>query len=126
MKPSFGREGYLMIDHRASPGIPEDIARASGLDPRFAGEGKLLEQATLTCSHCKAAVVKNPMRIRERHSCVKCGGHYICDGCHAKSMEPLYQHTPFEKVKDTVLDYAARGISLGSSSDLLHSSIILP
>jgi hypothetical protein len=35
-------------------------ARLSGFDPAVAGEGKLLEHSTLTCSHCKCAVVKNP------------------------------------------------------------------
>ena len=47
------REGYLMVDHRASPGIPEDVARQIGMDPAQVKEGKLLEAATLTCSHCK-------------------------------------------------------------------------
>lgn len=101
--------GYLMVDHRASPGIPEDIARQVGYDPRLAGEGKLFEASTLTCSHCKCAVVKNPLRTRERHNCMKCGGHYICDGCAFQATLPDYTHTPFDKFVDDTLRVAALG-----------------
>lgn len=113
------REGYLMIDHRASPGIPEDIARQVGMDPKYAGEGKLLEAATLTCNHCKCVLMKNPLRVRERAACVKCGGHYICDICHAESTQPLYSHLPFEKFLDVSMNYAERGIVLGTPQELL-------
>lgn len=111
--------GYLMIDHRASPGIPEDIARKIGLDPMFAGEGKLLEAATLTCSHCKIAVVKNPFRTREREMCTKCGHHYICDFCAAEARQPDYCHLPYEKLRDETLELGARGIILGSPKELM-------
>ena len=90
--------GYLMIDHRASPGLPEDVARNVGLDPKYAGEGKLFEAATLTCSHCKCAVIKNPLRTREREFCMKCY-HYICDFCAAAARHPDYVHTTFEKIR---------------------------
>jgi hypothetical protein len=93
--------GYLMIDHRASPGLPEDIARQSGLDPKHCGEGKLFEAATLTCSHCKCSVVKNPLRTREREFCMKCY-HYICDLCAAQMRQPDYQHLPFQALVDGV------------------------
>lgn len=85
-----------MIDHRSSPGISEDIARLSGFDPSQCGEGKLFEAATLTCSHCRAAVVKNPLRTRERPFCMECH-HYICDLCAFQASKPEYVHTPFEK-----------------------------
>lgn len=107
--------GYLMVDHRASPGLPEDVARAAGYDPKFCQEGRLFEAATMTCSHCKCAVVKNPLRTRDRHSCMKCGGHYICDGCALEASLSDYQHTPFDKVIDDNLRQAA----LGSPLELL-------
>jgi hypothetical protein len=44
--------GYLMVDHRASPGLPEDVARWAGYDPKLAGEGKVYEVDTMSCSHC--------------------------------------------------------------------------
>jgi hypothetical protein len=94
--------GYLIIDHRASPGLPEDIARLSGFDPAMAGEGKLLEHSTLTCSHCKCAVVKNPLRTRAREYCPKCD-HYVCDFCYADMQHPDYTHMPFEKFSDLTM-----------------------
>jgi hypothetical protein len=61
-------EGYLMIDHRASPGLPE------------VPEGTLFEAALLTCSHCQLSMIRNPARTRERAYCTGCD-HYICDRC---------------------------------------------
>src|SRR5271157_2890741 len=100
----FGkREGYVMIDHRASPGLPEEVARRSGYDPAQCREGKLFEAASLTCAHCKVVVVKNPRRSRERASCPHCGCHYICDLCDADRFHADYVHTPFEKRWDDAL-----------------------
>lgn len=98
------REGYLLIDHQNSPGLPEDVARLSGYDPALAKEGKRFEAGTLTCSHCKSAVVKNPARTRERNYCQKCSGHYICDVCAYKASLPDYSHIPFEKLINIIND----------------------
>lgn len=111
------REGYLLVDHSASPGLPEDVARASGYDPKLAGEGKRFEAATLTCAHCKVGVVKNLFRTRERESCAKCGHHYICDYCSIASRAPDYSHMPFEKRVDLTLS-----TQLGSPSKLILST----
>ncbi len=111
--------GYLMVDHRASPGLPEDVARKVGYDPKFCQEGKLFEAATLTCSHCKCAVVKNPLRTRDRYACMKCGGHYICDGCAYQATLPDYAHTPFDKV----IDLHLKEVALGSPLELLTSTV---
>lgn len=97
MANPFRQMGYLTVDHRASPGLTADEARASGYDPRYCGEGQFFEADTLTCSHCKCVVVKNLLRTRERHSCLKCGDHYICDPCAFRATLPDYSHTPFEK-----------------------------
>lgn len=91
--------GYLIIDHSASPGIPEDIARQLHLDPRAVAEGRVMEAGTMTCAHCKCTVFKNPLRTRERGFCAKCY-HYVCDICAFKATQPDYMHTPFEKVID--------------------------
>jgi len=101
--------GYLMVDHRASPGLPEDVARQAGYDPRWCREGKIYEADTMTCSHCKCSVVKNHFRTRERHFCAKCSGHYICDICAFKSTLPDYIHTPFERVIDQHFKAALTG-----------------
>lgn len=76
------REGYLLVDHSFSPGLPADVARASGYDPALCGEGKRFEAATQTCSHCGGSQVKNPLRTRERGHCSKCN-HFLCDPCAA-------------------------------------------
>jgi hypothetical protein len=77
------REGYLMIDHRASPGLPDGFMRSLGLEGFEAPEGKVIDGATLTCAHCGVVQVKNPGRTRERGQCFKCDD-YICDGCSLK------------------------------------------
>lgn len=115
----FKDGGYLLVDHRVSPGLPEDISRACGYDPKLTGEGKVFEAATLTCSHCKCSVVKNPLRIRERARCSKCGFHYICDACAAAMLHPDYNHTPFEKVVELVLNGMGWSAPLGSPMQLI-------
>jgi hypothetical protein len=102
------QEGYLMVDHRFSPGLTEEEARLSGFDPKQCGEGKLFEAATLTCKHCKVAVVKNPLRTRDRPFCMECH-HYICDLCAFKAAQPGYVHTPFDKIADDIMTAAALG-----------------
>jgi len=97
--------GYFFLDHSNSPGLPEDIARKAGYDPKLAGEGKVFEADTLCCKHCKTHVIKNPDRTRERAFCRKCY-HYICDGCEWISRQPGYSHTPFEKVWEYALNPA--------------------
>ena len=116
------RTGYLLVDHQASPGLPEDVARASGYDPRYCGEGKIFEADTLTCSHCKGTWVKNLLRTRERAKCHKCGYKYVCDGCAVAMNDPNYSHLPYERMADLVLDHAAKGVVLGSPHELLLAS----
>lgn len=94
--------GYLFVDHRASPGLPEDVARQAGYDPLLCREGKIFEADTLTCAHCKGVVVKNPFRTRDRNYCTRCSGHYICDGCAYLAAKSDYVHVPFEKIVEEV------------------------
>lgn len=72
------KEGYLMLDHRAAPPLPDELVVREGL-PIGAGRG-LFETPTYTCSHCQHVVVMNPLRSREREYCRGCDS-YICDGC---------------------------------------------
>lgn len=81
-------EGYLFIDHRASPGLP--------------GTPALQEMATLRCVHCGGVQIKRHDRVRPREACMKCGGAYICDGCHAATTAPLYIHRSFDQIADMV------------------------
>jgi hypothetical protein len=72
------REGFLSIDHRASPGMP--------------GMPALYEAATACCAHCGAVVVLQPLRTRPRGHCRKCDA-YVCDNCTGDCR-------PFAKVLD--------------------------
>lgn len=82
-------EGYLVIDHRASPGIKSES------NPLL-GEGKFFEAATLSCNHCRCSVIMNPDRIRVRGHCPKCD-EYLCDGCMA-AYNANFICKPFEQV----------------------------
>lgn len=113
-KSPFKQMGYLMVDHRASPGLSEDVARQVGYDPKLVGEGKVYEADTLSCAHCRGSVVKNPFRTRAREHCSKCDA-YICDGCGYLAAQPDYVHTPFAKIIEDHINQAV----LGSPSDLL-------
>jgi hypothetical protein len=99
--------GYLMVDHRASPGLTKQEALQAGYDPKLAGEGKVYEADTMTCSHCKNVVVKNPMRTRDRPYCRQCD-HYICDVCAVKAKTEDV-HMPFAKFIDLTLKQATLG-----------------
>lgn len=108
--------GYLMVDHRASPGLTAQEALAAGYDPRLSGEGKVYEADTMTCAHCKNVVVKNPFRTRDRPYCYQCD-HYICDIC-AINAKTSDVHMPFAKLIDLTLKQAI----LGSNPALLQSA----
>jgi hypothetical protein len=103
------KPGYLIVDHRASPGIPAGLARRAGYDPLLCSEGKTFEADTQTCSHCKVVVVMNPDRVRARAHCVYCN-HYVCDLCAIKMKEPEYRHVPFEKLVNIAKDCEAKGV----------------
>ena len=84
-------EGYLLIDHRASPGIPGSS---------FLREGSLFEAATLSCNHCRASVMMNPERTRARFTCPKCD-EYCCDAC-AAGYQANFVCKPFAQVVEEV------------------------
>lgn len=94
-------DGYLMVDHRASPGIPEDLALMLGLDPSTLKGGKLAEYATTGCPHCGTHIIFNPQRTRERAWCSQCD-KYICDWCSAARQDTGYVHRPMAELIDLV------------------------
>lgn len=95
-------EGEITIDHRNSPGVPDELVFSAGL-PIGAGRG-LFEAATYTCGHCQAVVVMNPSRTRERCICHGCQ-HVICDACAIQKAKTL-ECRPFEKLVDEILSAA--------------------
>lgn len=86
-------EGYLVIDDRVSG-------------------GKLVEAATMTCSHCQRQLIRNPERTRPRAWCGKCD-RYICDQCDLIQRVNGGDCVPFAAVIDKVLDRAAHSIGRG-------------
>ena len=104
--PQSSKEGYLFVDHRASPGLDPEMARRMGYEPEFCREGKIYKQATLTCCHCTTVHIKNPWRSRPRENCPKCDNSYLCDFCYAESQRPDYVHNPIKKQADDLIDRA--------------------
>ena len=97
-------EGYIMIDHRASPGLSPDQARTLGYDPSHVSEGQLFETKTNHCSHCGTVVIMNPLRTRERSYCVSCN-KYICDNCGISMKLPDYVHKTYKQQLEEGLTY---------------------
>lgn len=100
MNSKRSHEGYLLIDHRSSPGIRNDPTCPENIP--ICGEGQMFEAPTITCSHCQTIVIVNMDRTRPRNYCSKCD-HYVCDnpGCNVEC-------TPFRAILDTIAKVAAR------------------
>jgi hypothetical protein len=94
-------DGYLSIDHRASPGLPVPLAERMGLPLQQVREGGLMECATMTCAHCSTVVIPNPERTRERGYCASCD-RYVCDHCKAASLQAGYVHYSWQQILDMV------------------------
>lgn len=98
-------EGYLLIDHRNSPGLPEELDAALGR-PIGSGQGTF-ECPTITCGHCQVIVVVNPLRNRTRGYCPKCDT-YVCDACEAiRAMK--FECRTMKKVVDDAREAAYHG-----------------
>lgn len=74
-----GKEGYLQIDHRESPGVTADQV-APRPDVPIVGRGINFESATVRCTQCHRIGILNPDRGRTQNYCAKCHGFH-CDGC---------------------------------------------
>lgn len=110
MKTKRTLEGWLMMDHRASPGVPDQMLGAK--DPNIpigAGRG-LFEAPVLACSHCQKQLIVRPDRQRERAYCRKCD-HYICDEC-AVVLTVEGECRPFAKVLDDAQERAGKGLTV--------------
>jgi hypothetical protein len=110
MKTKRSQEGYLLVDHRNSPGLADDRFRAMDPDAPVGAGRKTWEAPTLLCSHCQAAAILNPLRQRERGYCSKCD-HYICDQC-AITMRVTGVHRSFAQVIDDVQERAGKGLAV--------------
>lgn len=108
MRSLASLEGYVLIDNRNNPGVPDEIVLAQGL-PAGAGTG-IFEEACYTCSHCERQVVKNRARTRPRGFCTGCN-KVICDECDTKYHASGHQCIPFKAFAEEVRNAAAKGIA---------------
>jgi hypothetical protein len=99
MKSLRQQEGYLLVDHRVSPGVPSGVMEAQGW-PAGAGQG-LFETATYTCAHCQYVVVMEPKRTRPRAVCLACYQR-ICDGCEVVRQQTLTCRSMARLIDDTL------------------------
>lgn len=100
--------GYLVIDHRDSPGLsPADVAGVPGAIAVPGGD--MLERDVQQCSHCQRAVVLNPGRVRTRAVCPRCQ-HYICDTCESARVTSGGACVPFQAVLDRAQNIAEKFI----------------
>lgn len=79
MKSLRNHEGYLLIDHRNSPGVSEEVVNKTGL-PVGSGRG-IFEAPTFTCRHCQSIGVIDPGRKNGLAYYCKGCDHLICDSC---------------------------------------------
>lgn len=93
-------EGYILIDHRDSPGV--DAVNINQVDTPIVGPGATYESATYTCSHCHRIVVINPKRTRERPYCARCD-HRICDQCDGVRNNSVVTCLPMNAILDKAL-----------------------
>lgn len=92
-----GHQGWLIIDHRDSPGIPDSMApQVAALGGVPVPGNTMVELDTWTCAHCNAVVLKNPDRTRPREVCRKCM-KVVCDN-HNLWCEP------FAALADAIVD----------------------
>lgn len=100
--------GYLVIDHRDSPGVTAaDVAHVPGAVA--APGGTRTEMDVYQCSHCQRTIVlkaASKERMQKRGYCPKCD-HYICNGC-----ESIRARTgacvPFQQVLDRAGEIAEK------------------
>ena len=111
----------MMIDHRNSPGVPDEVMVKAGYTPG-AGRG-LYESATYTCPYCETVVVMNPDRSRARAFDHK-SGRYICDPCDALRLTGVEMKT-MKQIADELLNRAAKGLD-ERESEVYQSPVLLP
>jgi hypothetical protein len=114
-------EGYFALDHRASPGLTEELCLSQGLQKSAGKAGTIWESGTFTCSQCEKQVILNPDRSRPRYFCNRCS-HFHCDECAAETVlgEPCY---PFKARVQDYLELVDKGTPV---SEAFNSTLILP
>lgn len=110
MKTKRSQEGYLLIDHRNSPGLSDDKFRAMDPEAPIGAGRSTYEAPTRTCSHCGSIAMINPLRQRERAYCPACD-HYLCDEC-GIVLRVSGKCKPFAQVLDEAQERAGKGLAV--------------
>jgi hypothetical protein len=108
MKTKRSAEGYLLIDHSASPGLTEAEAHRGGL-PVYAGRG-LYETSVVNCGHCQKGIIVHPLLMRDVPTCSKCDS-YVCESCKLTAVV-TGACIPFTRVVDETQERVARGLPI--------------
>lgn len=105
MKRIQDLEGELVIDHRNSPGVPDEILEQAGL-PTGTGRG-LFEAPIYTCNHCQqgVTVIVKAFGLREKRFVCSICRKVICEDC-AKEKALTGVCVPFEAKVEAVLAQA--------------------
>lgn len=106
MRSKRSQEGYILIDHRNSPGVREEDLTPAAKRAGFLPATGLFESPTIRCCHCGTMVVINPLRTRARHHCQRCD-HYVCD-----QYACITTCTPFEQQVDDALEAAVHALTI--------------
>src|ERR1700686_5319728 len=110
MKTKRSREAYLLIDHRNSPGITHEFAKANNIEGPIVGAGVTFESAMVVCHCCTRDVILNPDRTRERAWCMVHDA-YLCDDCDA-ARRSRGECVSFQQKWDQVVEAALKGLSI--------------
>lgn len=127
MNSKRSNEGYLLIDHRDSPGVPDEIMVAQGLP---AGSGKkVFECATYTCNHCERVVVayRESGSGNEPGYCPKCD-HYVCKTCEAARVASGGACYPFKAMIQDMLEFIDGGkppVKQALDSEVFQSRLLI-
>jgi hypothetical protein len=101
-------EGWLMIDHRESPGVTDN--EMIGFNPDFwPGAGKGLTECPICiCGHCQRTMIIKPDRTREFPYCRSCDDD-ICEAC-AWTMQTTGEHKSFKQHCDETIAAVTHGL----------------
>lgn len=118
MKTQRGKAGWLMLDHRESPGLSEAEIRRKGMGLKEGAGRGLHETNVLHCAHCTKGMVVHPLFMIDLPFCALCDAH-ICDQCKTAQVVSG-RHLPFSKVADLFQEAALKGLPPPLSLERLH------
>lgn len=108
MRTKRSREGYLLIDHRNSPGITPEYLMVNHIGGPAVGAGVTYESAVCGCHGCQGDIILNPNRTRERPWCMKHDA-YLCDNCDARRAAAGGECKPLTQMMEELWNWLCKG-----------------